>query len=85
MKVRVFQNPDGSVRILRINPKHVTDSTADLDKEMAKNNTMRLPYKDIDEHAIPSDRTLRHKFRLNGNRVEVDHAVPDRPDTPSRP
>lgn len=74
---RVFQNPDGSVRILRLNPRmpHVT-----LGDEAAKDKTLEgLPFVDIDESAIPTDRSERHKWRVQGGSVVVDKAAPERP------
>ena len=85
-KVRVFENPDGSVRVLRPNLNSITDSRDDLDKETLKDITLSgLPYKDVDAASLPGDRANRNKWRMRGNSVEVDHAIPDRPDTPRRP
>jgi len=78
MKRRVFQNPDGTVRIMVPNPKRMTDSKEDFDVVTARDPTLDgLPFQDIDGADIPTDRGLRYKWRLNQGKVKVDPSVPD--------
>ena len=63
--VRVFNNSDGTVRILRLNPKNYPNLTAlDFALETAKDETLKdLPWADVDENDIPLDRSKRNKWR----------------------
>jgi len=79
-KVRVFTNPDGSVRILHLNQR-IANTTANLDRETAKDPSLvRLPHIDIEENAVSRDRANRHKWRIRGNAVIPDNTIPDLPD-----
>lgn len=78
MKVRVYQNPDGSVQITVPNLKRIGDTPADFDLETLKNpELIGLPFKDVEFASLPKNRSLRYKFRMRNGRVEIDHAVPD--------
>lgn len=91
MKFRVFQNPDGSVRINRPNPRLRNDGETDdefiarigADTVMKDPSLAGLPFQDVDEADIPADRTDRHKWRLQqlGQKFVCwpDNTVPDRP------
>ena len=78
---RVFQNSDGSVRILRLNPRR---SEFTLDGETAKDRSLLgLPFQDVEEADIPANRVNRDKWRLQqvGNKFvcRLDNTVPDKP------
>jgi len=75
-EVRVFQNLDGSVRILRLNPRL---SGATLATETAKDSSLAaLPFVDVNDATLPIDRTKRDKWRLLGQKVIIDPTVPDK-------
>lgn len=90
-RVRILQHPDGSVTIIHpamndlARPPGVNDETwveQCLDKTMAKHPEWHaLLSVDIQSDALPTDRALRHKWRLVAGAVMVDPAVPD----PSHP
>ena len=64
---RVFQHLDGSVSVLRLNPR-LTDVT--LDGETAKNSSLQgLPFIDVDESQIPIDRGNRHNWRIKDGKI----------------
>ena len=68
MQCRVFQLPDGTLRILRPNRKR----TVKLDAEI-RSSLEGLPFVDIDDNDLPTDRSNRAKWRLvEGKIVIVD-------------
>ena len=83
MKVRVFENPDGSVRIMRLNEKMRLDGELDeafaarmFPIEQEKDVSLSgLVSSDIDEIDIPASRVDRKNFkrimRARKMRVEV--------------
>ena len=78
---RVFQNPDGTVRVMRLNPRRPEFT---LDSETARNPAMAdLPFEDIDDADMPNARADRDKWRIKtlGNKkiLAVDNSVPDKP------
>ena len=82
---RVFTNPDGSVRVLRLNARHrgvEETETQFLERETAKQaDLMALSFVDVDEAQLPSSRMKRHAWRVNPARTAliVDPGVPDPP------
>jgi hypothetical protein len=81
--VRVFQNPDGSVRIMRLNEKHRLPAETDdqfFARETAKQPELgSLVFTDMDDVDLPASRAQRDKWRVAGRRVVVNPAVPDKP------
>lgn len=82
--VRVFENPDGSVRVMRLNERHRLVGETDAQffgRETAKQPELTgLPFVDMDSADLPPNRADRYKWRLQGGRVRVDMTVPDPPD-----
>jgi hypothetical protein len=84
-KVRVFQNADGSVRILSVNDRHRLAGETDAQyfaRETVKAESVQpglstLPSTDMDASSLPASPRDQHKWRVVGNRVVVDLAVPD--------
>jgi hypothetical protein len=80
---RVFQNPDGSVRVMRLNEKHRLLAETDAQffaRETAKQPELAaLPFTDTDAADLPVSRAQRDKWRVTGGRVRVDTTVPDKP------
>ena len=68
---RVFQNLDGSVSIMRLNPR-LGDSIS-LDGETAKNDSLEgLPFFDMDETSIPKNRESRKTWKIKNNKLIED-------------
>lgn len=66
--VRVYKRADNSVAVV-----HWTGSDRTEPRDL-----VGLPFVDTDSSQLPSDRTKRNKWRLNGsNQVFVDNAVVD--------
>ena len=88
--VRIFINPDGSVQVMRPNMRYwnAEECSRDefckavMDCDMANNSSLAvLPYRDVDEASVPTDRSRRHAWRWADNPgVYVDETVPDPPD-----
>lgn len=77
-KARVFTKPDGSVIISRAMPG--MDFTQAMQQTIATNPHLQgLPFEDVDETDIPTDRTKRHAWRLQSGKVKEDALVPDKP------
>ena len=87
--VRVLQQPDGSLLVIhpamndRSRPPGIPDDVwarARLDQTLIKHPEWQgLPAVDVQSDTLPTDRTLRDKWRLTGRTVRPDPAVPDRP------
>lgn len=78
MKVRVFQNSDGSVRILCLNPRR---PEGNLDKETEKDTSLAgLPFVDVEQESLPPTHARRHAWRIFNGQVVDDTSVPDRVD-----
>ena len=71
MKVRVFENPDGSVRVMRLNEKMRLPGESDdafaarmFPIELAKDvSLVSLASSDVDEVDIPASRADRKNFK----------------------
>ena len=82
MKVRVYKNPDGSVRVLHPNPKLRLPGESDdslisriaTQVEKGDPSLAGLSFIDVDRNTLPV-RQERDKWRLNGQRVIVDPTV----------
>ena len=78
--VRAFQNPDGTVRIMRLNERHRLPNETDeqfFARETAKQPELAvLPFADIVSADIPLDRTRRHAWRLQAGAIVIDPTVP---------
>lgn len=81
--VRVFQNPDGSVRVMYLNDRHRRKGETIAQffaRETAKQPELAgLSFVDVDKDGLPATRALRHKWRVRDGRVIEDSTVPDRP------
>ena len=83
--VRIFSNPDGTLRIMGVAEKmrNVGESDAALvarigAKSIAENPDLKgLPFIDIDVSALPADASKRYKWRIQAGVVVVDATVPD--------
>ena len=88
----IFQKPDGSVRIMRLPNKYLAglrlpnETTAEAVARLALAEQAKNPQDLADavpqlvtEASLPTDRTKRHKWRLQGLQVVADDAVPDQP------
>jgi len=79
--VRIFQNPDGTVRVLRLNERRRRAGEADAEffaRVTAKQPDLAaLPF--VDVPSVPVTRARRHAWRLLTDRVIVDVTVPDPP------
>lgn len=86
MKVRVFQNLDGTVRVVHPNPKlrmagesddnfiaRIASDAVDKDPTLAG-----LSFLDVDNTQLPT-RQDRRKWCINGSQMDID---PTRPDPP---
>lgn len=88
MKVRIFREPSGNLRILHLAPKHRLPDELD-DAFIARVGTQvttrdsslaGLPFIDVEEASLHAlDRSLRHKWRTVGQAVVVDPTVPNLP------
>lgn len=82
-KVRIFENPDGSVRVVHLNPKRRLENESDADFEArifartveADPTLDGLPFSDIEVAALPTDRSKRYAWKRQGNAVIVDPSV----------
>lgn len=92
-KVRIFENPDGSVRITSPSPKRLAklmtengiseDSAYQLiiQKAVVDDPSLAgLPFVDADASEIPANRGERHKWRIKASKFEVDKTVPNKID-----
>jgi hypothetical protein len=81
--VRVFQNPDGTVRIMRLNERRRRPGETDSQffaRETAKQPELAgLSFTDVDDTTLPTSRGKRHAWRVMAGRVQEDAAVPDKP------
>ena len=67
---RIFQNLDGSVSIMRLNPR-LQDVT--FEGETAKNDSLKgLPFFDVDESELPTDRSERDKWRIQDGKIKIE-------------
>ena len=82
-KCRVFQNPDGNVRLMHLNERYRRANETDeefLARETAKQPELAgLLFADVDATTILADRSKRHAWRLNAGTVIADLTVPDPP------
>lgn len=84
---RVFQNPDGSLRFLRLNERRRLPGESDADfavrlgnAAIAGDSTLQgLFFIDADPATFPPDLSQRHKWRIQAGQVRLDPTVPDRP------
>ncbi len=75
---RVFTHPSGEVSVMRLNPRA---QGITFDGEVAKNPALvGLPFIDVDDSTLPTDRANRHKWRIKNGALTVDHAAQDKPD-----
>ena len=82
MKARVFENPDGSVRIMKLNEKMRLPGESDeafaarmFPTEAAKDSSLStLTHYDVDEIDIPVSRVDRKYFKskLRGGKMRVE-------------
>lgn len=80
MLCRVFQNPDGTVRIMRPNPKLGQVDSAFFDAETSKDASLKdLPFVDVEQDTIPTNSSRRRAWRITAGRVVDDVSVPDPP------
>ena len=83
---RAVHPPAGPVYIIRAAPKARRPGEADdafyrrvFDETVARNGWAAWPFLDLPFADVPTNRTQRDKWRLQGNQVRVDPTVPDRP------
>jgi len=77
MLVRIFEQPDGTLSIIRPNARMREEGEGDqafIDRiagaAMAGDSSLAgLPFTDLDESALPQDRTLRNAWRLKDGKV----------------
>lgn len=87
MKVRVYQELSGNLRILRLNGRLQNDGETDdafvarlsAHAQAGDPSLQGLPFVDLDETEIPANRSDRNKFRLRNGRCVVDQTIPDPP------
>ena len=85
--VRVFENPDGSVRVVTPAPNARLAEESDADfhtrimaKTLAANPDLQgLPFHDVNDSDLPA-RSKRYAWRVKGGKVVADAAVPIPPD-----
>lgn len=90
-RCRVFQLPDGSLRIVHPNPRLRADKESDAvflariaDETVLRDASLaNLPFQDVDCAALPADRAFRHQWRLSGGTVIIDPTV-NRPPHPKQ-
>lgn len=90
MKYRVFSNPNGSIRIIKPNPRSKKPDETEAEflercaaKTLANDPSLRgLPSVDMEDTDLPTDRTSRNKWsvkvRAGKAVIEVDPLIPDR-------
>ena len=86
MKVRVYQEPSGNLRIVRINPRLREVDESDDDcfiriagmAEAGDSSLQGLSFVDVDEAEIPTDRAERYKWRIQAGKCVVDKTIPDK-------
>jgi len=80
---RAISKPDGSVHIIHLNRRHQRPGETEsqfLDREQPKDPSLvGLPFVDLDSTILPADRSQRHRWRIQGGRVQIDLTVPDPP------
>ena len=83
MNCRVFQNPDSSLRVMRLNERHRSPGETDTEfftRETAKQPALVvLPFVDIDVAGVPVDRSKRYAWRISAGSLVVDTLVPTPP------
>ena len=87
MKFRVFQDVDGSVRIVHPNPRYRLDGESDdafIERIGQKTvlgdpSLAGLPFVDVDEATLPNDHSKREKWRGQGEKIVVGNSIPDKP------
>ena len=83
--VRVFSNPDGSLRIMGVAEKMRNVGESDVAlvarigaKTIAENPDLKgLSFIDVDVSALPADISKRYKWRIQAGAVVVDATIPD--------
>ncbi len=77
---RVFQNLDGTIRVMRLNERHRLLGETDASfftRETAKQpGLFALPFIDVDASTTPTDRGRRYAWRVSAGAVIVDLTVP---------
>jgi len=82
MRLRVFINTDGSLRIVSPNRGiGISEESAFVHAVRADPTLAGLPFVDLDADKLPPDKAKRHAWRLNParDRIIVDPTVPDLP------
>ena len=73
-KVRVLENPDGSIRVMHPNWSRKRPDETDeefLNKGAAKSKYGRLPHMDIEKDELPKDRKDRNDWQLDRNNKTI--------------
>lgn len=87
----VWTLPNGSLRITRLSPRWLTahqrsdESILDVVRRLAlveqgkQTDLAGAPFIVAPESMLPTDRSQRHKWRVQGGQVRVDVTLPDLP------
>ena len=87
MKVRVFENPDGTLRIVHPNPKEQRGEETEeafygrvFGQVINGDASLQgLPYFDMEKTLLPANRAKRYAWRTQNKQIVEDSAVPEPP------